>query len=233
MQQDLLAYLRGNAYPGRGIAAGRGTGGRYDMAVYFIMGRSVNSRNRVFEPTEDGIRTAPYDPAKLQDPSLVIYHPVRRYNGLLIVTNGDQTDTIRDALAANGSFRSALDTRTFEPDAPNYTPRISALIDPDGSFQMAILKSDGGSPDRCVREYYDYAPQPGEGRFLSTYAHDGAPLPSFAGAPMEVALPKLPGPWFTAVWQSLDAENRVALFGWSRDRETGEESCTIINGKDI
>ena len=193
---DFLAYLRGNPYPGRGIAVGR------NRAYYFIMGRSENSRNRVFEETEDGIRTRAYDESKLTDPSLIIYHPVRRTARGLIVTNGDQTDTIRSF----GGFRRALMTRAFEPDAPNYTPRISAMLYNDGTFDLSILKraADGG----CIREFFAYEGCPeGEGYFLSTYQGDGKPLPSFAGEPMRVDMPEP-----EAVWQALNADNRVALY---------------------
>jgi len=193
---DFLAYLRGNPYPGRGIAVGR------NRAYYFIMGRSENSRNRVFEETEDGIRTRAYDESKLTDPSLIIYHPVRRTARGLIVTNGDQTDTIRSF----GGFRRALMTRAFEPDAPNYTPRISAMLYNDGTFDLSILKraADGG----CIREFFAYEGCPeGEGYFLSTYQGDGSPLPSFAGEPMRVDMPEP-----EAVWQALNADNKVALY---------------------
>ncbi len=193
---DFLSFLRGNPYPGRGIAVG------HERVYYFIMGRSENSRNRVFEETEDGIRTRAFDESKMTDPSLVIYHPVRRTERGLIVTNGDQTDTIRDM----GDFRAALMTRTFEPDAPNWTPRISAMLCGDGSFELSILKR---SPDgRCVREFFAYEGcAPGEGRFLSTYRGDGNPLPSFAGEPMEIDLPEP-----EAVWDALDGANKVALY---------------------
>ena len=201
---DFLAYLRGNPYPGRGIAVGR------NRAYYFIMGRSENSRNRVFEETEDGIRTRAYDESKLTDPSLIIYHPVRRTARGLIVTNGDQTDTIRSF----GGFRRALMTRAFEPDAPNYTPRISAMLYNDGTFDLSILKraADGG----CIREFFAYEGCPeGEGYFLSTYQGDGSPLPSFAGEPMRVDMPEP-----EAVWQALNADNRVALYACVKGKVT-------------
>ena len=193
---DLLALLRGNPYPGRGIVAGSG------RVYYFIMGRSENSRNRVFEATEDGIRTRACDESRVTDPSLIIYHPVRRTERGLIVTNGDQTDTIRDV----GDFRAALMTRSFEPDAPNWTPRISALLRRDGSFELSILKR---APDgRCVREFFAYEGcAAGEGRFLSTYRCDGDPLPSFEGEPLAVSLPEP-----EAVWDALNPDNKVALY---------------------
>ncbi len=192
---DFLAFLKNNAYPGRGIAVGR------DRVYYFIMGRSVNSRNRVFTLTEDGIRTEAYDPSKLSDPSLIIYHPVRRVEGALIVTNGDQTDTIRDF----GDFRAALMTREYEPDEPNWTPRISALCRDDGSFELSILKRVQG---RCLREFFNYAGcDEGKGFFMSTYQGDGNPLPSFAGEPMEIDMPEP-----DAVWAALNSENKVSLY---------------------
>ncbi|MCD8358115.1 MAG: IMP cyclohydrolase, partial [Oscillospiraceae bacterium] len=176
---DLLELLRGNPYPGRGIAVGK------NIVYYFIMGRSENSRNRIFERTEDGIRTKAFDESKVQDPSLIIYHPVRQTALGLIVTNGDQTDTVRDM----GDFRAALMTRQFEPDEPNWTPRISALCRPDGSFELSILKraADGS----CLREFFCYEGcEPGCGYFISTYQGDGSPLPSFAGEPIPVTLPE-------------------------------------------
>ena len=193
---DLLLFLKSNPYPGRGIVIGS------DRVYYFIMGRSENSRNRVFVKTEDGIRTKAFDPSKLTDPSLVIYHPVRAVNGNLIVTNGDQTDTIVEA----GDFRAALMTRTYEPDAPHYTPRISSILRADGSFELSILKrGPGGS---CLREFFSYEDVPaGVGYFLSTYAGPGEPLPSYSGEPMEIALPE-PG----EVWAALNPDNKVALY---------------------
>ena len=192
---DFLEFLRGNPYPGRGIAVGR------DRVYYFIMGRSDNSRNRVFTATEDGIRTEAHDPARLRDPSLIIYHPVRRMPGALIVTNGDQTDTIRDA----GDFCKALMTREYEPDEPNWTPRISALCRDDGSFALSILKRQDG---RCLREFFCYEGcDAGRGRFISTYQGNGSPLPSFSGEPMEITMPEP-----EAVWAALNADNKVSLY---------------------
>jgi len=200
---DFLAFLRGNPYPGRGIAVGK------DRVYYFIMGRSENSRNRIFERTEDGIRTRAFDESRVTDPSLIIYHPVRRTPRGLIVTNGDQTDTIRDV----GDFRKALMTRTYEPDEPNYTPRISALCRPDGSFELSILKRSGG---RCLRAFFCYEGcEEGRGRFLSTYQGDGNPLPSFAGEPLDIDLPEP-----DEVWRALNAENKVALYACVNGTET-------------
>ena len=213
-KQSLPALLRANPYPGRGILLGRSADGRYAVAAYFIMGRSANSRNRVFTETEDGIRTQAHDPSQMTDPSLIIYHPVRQVGRGLIVTNGDQTDTIRDWIAAGKPFDQALQTREFEPDAPNYTPRISGLLSPDGSFKLSILKSADGDPSCCLRHFYTYDhPLPGEGRFLHTYWGDGNPLPSFEGEPTRVAL-DAPTPEALAdeLWESLNGDNKVSLF---------------------
>ena len=192
---DLLKLLSSNPYPGRGIVVGR------DRVYYFIMGRSENSRNRIFSRTEDGIRTEAFDASKMSDPSLIIYHPVRETEDGLIVTNGNQTDTIRDF----GDFREALMTREYEPDAPNFTPRISAMIYPDGSFEMSILKYDNG---RCLREFFCYEGcEEGEGRFISTYQGDGSPLPSFSGEPLAVTMPEP-----EEVWAALNKDNKVSLY---------------------
>ena len=199
--QDLIELLKGNPYPGRGIVVGK------DRVYYFIMGRSVNSRNRVFVETEDGIRTEAHDPSQMVDPSLIIYHPVRRAGDNLIVTNGDQTDTI----AQMGDFRAACMTREYEPDAPNYTPRISAIIHADDSFEISILKhaadvADG--TDRCLREFFAYEGcDEDAGYFISTYQGDGNPLPSVAGEPIRVSMPDP-----DAVWEALNADNKVSLY---------------------
>ena len=213
-KQSLPALLRGNHYPGRGILLGRSADGQSAVAAYFIMGRSENSRNRVFVETEDGIRTQAHDPAKMTDPSLIIYHPVRQIGRGLIVTNGDQTDTIRDYLLQGRTFQEALRSREFEPDGPNYTPRISGLLSPDGSFQLSILKSADGDPACCCRYFYLYdAPLPGEGRFLHTYQGDGDPLPSFQGEPVRVALDApTPEDLAAELWEALHPENKVSLF---------------------
>ena len=213
-KQSLPALMRGNPYPGRGILLGRSADGQSAVAAYFIMGRSENSRNRVFVETEDGIRTQAHDPAKMTDPSLIIYHPVRQIGRGLIVTNGDQTDTIRDYLLQGRTFQEALRSREFEPDGPNYTPRISGLLSPDGSFQLSILKSADGDPACCCRYFYLYdAPLPGEGRFLHTYQGDGDPLPSFQGEPVRVALDApTPEDLAAELWEALHPENKVSLF---------------------
>lgn len=213
-KSDLTALLRDNPYPGRGIVLGRSADGAFAIAAYFIMGRSENSRNRVFVPTEDGIRTQAHDPAKMTDPSLIIYHPVRMAGRGLIVTNGDQTDTVRDYILSGRTFVEALKSRTFEPDDPNFTPRISGLLSPDGSFQLSILKSADGNPACCCRCFYHYdAPLAGEGRFIHTYQGDGSPLPSFEGEPVRIALED-PNPDALAdrVWTALNPDNKVSLF---------------------
>lgn len=228
---NLLDLLRNNPYPGRGIVLGKSADGKQAVAVYFIMGRSENSRNRVFVPTEDGIRTEARDPSKMTDPSLIIYHPVRKVGNELIVTNGDQTDTVRDYLLEGRTFAGALKSRAFEPDAPNYTPRISGLLSPDGSFQLSILKSAEGNPDCCCRYFYHYdAPLPGEGRFLHTYLGDGNPLPSFAGDPERVALDAgTPEELAEQVWEALNPENKVSLFVRFVDLSDGSHRDVIRN----
>lgn len=228
---NLLDLLRNNPYPGRGIVLGKSADGKQAVAVYFIMGRSENSRNRIFTPTEDGIRTEAADVAKMTDPSLIIYHPVRKVGNELIVTNGDQTDTVRDYLLEGRTFAEALKTRTFEPDGPNWTPRISGLLSLDGGFQLSILKSAEGNPDCCCRYFYHYdAPLPGEGRFLHTYLGDGNPLPSFAGDPERVALDAgTPEELAEQVWEALNPENKVSLFVRFVDLSDGSHRDVIRN----
>ena len=211
---NLTNLLETNAYPGRGIVLGRTADNQYAVAAYFIMGRSENSRNRVFTETEDGIRTEAHDPSKMVDPSLIIYHPVRKVGGNLVVTNGDQTDTIRDFLLEGKSFGQSLHTREFEPDGPNYTPRISGIISPDGSFKLSILKSADSDPSCCHRFFYTYdKPLAGEGRFIHTYMGDGNPLPSFEGEPKRVVL-DAPNAETLAdqIWNALNPDNKVSLF---------------------
>lgn len=228
---NLLDLLKNNPYPGRGIVLGKSADGKSAVAAYFIMGRSENSRNRVFVPTEDGIRTEAADPAKMTDPSLIIYHPVRQAGRDLVVTNGDQTDTVRDYILAGRTFAEALKTRTFEPDAPNYTPRISGLLSPDGSFQLSILKSAEGNPSCCCRYFYHYdAPLAGEGRFLHTYQGDGDPLPSFEGEPERVSLDAgTPEALADQVWEALNPENKVSLFVRFVDLGDGSHRDVIRN----
>ncbi len=229
---DMTAYLQDNPYPGRGIMLGRSADSKYAVIAYFIMGRSENSRNRVFEETEDGIRTKAFDESKMTDPSLIIYHPVRWMdNGITIVTNGDQTDTIRDNILAGHCYRHALNTRTFEPDGPNYTPRISGVVKPNGSYDLSILKSLDGDPACACRYFYEYdAPKAGVGHFIHTYESDGSPLPSFEGEPRRVSVAAPDAETLAEeLWLALNEDNRVSLFVRYIDLETGEDETSIIN----
>lgn len=229
--QSLGALLGANPYPGRGIVLGRSADNRASVAAYFIMGRSENSRNRVFAVTNDGIRTKAFDATKMKDPSLIIYHPVRLLDGSLIVTNGDQTDTIWDALKQGQSFQTALSERSFEQDPPHYTPRISGLLSRNGAFQLSILKSAEGRPECPCRYFYSYqSPPAGEGRFIHTYAGDGEPLPSFDGEPIRVKL-EAPNAETLAngIWDALNHENRVSLFVRYTNLSDGTFEDKIIN----
>lgn len=225
--------LKGNEYPGRGIVIGRSADGKYAVTAYFIMGRSANSRNRVFVTEQEGIRTQAFDPTKLEDPSLIIYAPVRVLGNDTIVTNGDQTDTIYDGLQQGLTFEQSLRSREFEPDGPNYTPRISGVMHVEnGSFDysMSILKSNNGDPSCCNRYTFSYDnPKAGEGRFLHTYEHDGNPLPSFGGEPKVVAIPDDMDAFTEMLWESLDANNKVSLFVRYIDIATGEYETRIVN----
>ena len=229
---DMVEYLQNNPYPGRGIMLGRSADNKSAVIAYFIMGRSENSRNRVFEETEDGIRTRAFDESKMTDPSLIIYHPVRRMdNGVIIVTNGDQTDTIRDNILAGHCYRHALNTRTFEPDGPNYTPRISGVVKPNGSYDLSILKSLDGDPACACRYFYEYdAPKAGVGHFIHTYESDGSPLPSFEGEPRRVSVTAPDAETLAEeLWLALNEDNKVSLFVRYIDLETGEDETSIIN----
>ncbi len=229
---DMVEYLQNNPYPGRGIMLGRSADNKSAVIAYFIMGRSENSRNRVFEETEDGIRTRAFDESKMTDPSLIIYHPVRRMdNGVIIVTNGDQTDTIRDNILAGHCYRHALNTRTFEPDGPNYTPRISGVVKPNGSYDLSILKSLDGDPACACRYFFEYeAPRAGVGHFIHTYERDGSPLPSFEGEPRRVAITAPDAETLAGdLWLALNEDNRVSLFVRYIDLETGDDETSIIN----
>ena len=232
---NLSTLLRENSYPGRGIVIGRTADGKKSAVAYFIMGRSQNSRNRIFTKTEDGIRTEAFDPSKMVDPSLIIYRPVRRLGDRLIVTNGDQTDTVYDAVKAGGSFEDALRTRTFEPDGPNWTPRISGMTSHTGagefSVQLSILKSADGNGDYCQRYFFDYPRFPaGEGRFLHTYQRDGSPIPSFQGEPERVAIAASGAKaWAEELWESLNGDNKVSLYVVLTDAASGARDEAIIN----
>lgn len=228
---SLATELKENAYPGRGIVIGRSKDGSKAVTAYFIMGRSENSRNRVFKEKENGdIYTEAFDPAKCEDPLLIIYNAVRDCGKSLAVTNGDQTDTIYDAIAAGGSFESGLRTREFEPDAPNFTPRISAILDFDGgySYKMSILKSAANGAV-CNRFFYEYASVAGEGRFIHTYEHDGNPLPTFEGEPRLVAIPDDIEAFTTEIWNALDENNKISLYVRYTDLESGKYTAKLIN----
>lgn len=231
--QNIDKLLSTNPYPGRGIVTGLSADGKNAVIAYFIMGRSENSRNRVFTNDGEGIRTEAADPAKLTDPSLIIYSPVRVYGSDTIVTNGDQTDTIYDFIARGDSFQSALETRTFEPDGPNWTPRISGMVtvkDGSANYRLSILKSSDGNGESTRRYYFTY-PQPvaGEGHFIHTYRCDGSPIPSFEGEPVKVAIPNDKTEFENLLWNSLNTDNKVSLFVRYIDLATGKPSDTIIN----
>ncbi len=230
---SLEQELKENAYPGRGIVIGRSADGKKAVTAYFIMGRSSNSRNRIFAVEGEGIRTEAFDPSKLEDPSLIIYAPVRVLNNLTIVTNGDQTDTVYDGMKSGLTFEQSLRSREFEPDGPNYTPRISGLMKIENgeyAYEMSILKSNNGNPDSCNRYSYSYEnPAAGEGRFIHTYMHDGNPLPSFEGEPKVVAIDGDIDAFTDMVWRSLNSENKVSLFVRYIDIETGKYETRIVN----
>jgi len=229
---SLEKELKGNTYPGRGIVVGKSEDGKSAVTAYFIMGRSSNSRNRVFVEEGEGIRTQAFDPSKLEDPSLIIYAPVRVLDGKTIVTNGDQTDTVFDGLKEGLTFEESLRSREFEPDGPNYTPRISALLhnETDYYFEMSILKSNDGDPSSCNRYTYVYSnPCARQGRFIHTYLTDGSPLPSFEGEPKKVKLSGSIDEFADMLWTSLNEDNKVSLFVRYIDLETGKAETRIIN----
>lgn len=230
--KSISEALGGNAYPGRGIILGKSEDGNNAAIAYFIMGRSENSRNRVFVEDGRGLRTKAFDESKVKDPSLIIYSPVRVLDGAVIVTNGDQTDTIYESLMRGETFEDALRKRTFEPDAPNFTPRISGLAELGGKFgyRLSILKSAGGNPASAERFFYEYAdPVNGEGRLLHTYSGDGDPLPSFEGEPTAVSVPSDVDAFTREIWESLNADNRVSLFTRYVSLKTGLSETRIVN----
>jgi IMP cyclohydrolase len=234
MQKISLAEdLAGNAYPGRGIVIGKSADGKYAVTAYFIMGRSANSRNRVFVEDGEGIRTQAFDPSKLEDPSLIIYAPVRVLGNKTIVTNGDQTDTIYELMDKQQTFEQALRTREFEPDAPNFTPRISGIMHVENgsyNYAMSILKSSDGDPSACNRYTFAYQnPKAGEGHFIHTYMGDGNPLPSFEGEPVRVAVEEDIDSFTKTIWDNLNAENKVSLFVRYIDIATGQYESRIVN----
>ncbi len=225
--------LSGCTYPGRGILIGKSEDGKKAVCAYFIMGRSENSRNRVFVEDGQGIRTQAFDPSKLLDPSLIIYAPVRVLGNKTIVTNGDQTDTIYELMNQEYTFEQALQTREFEPDAPNYTPRISGIINIDNgaySYKMSILKSNHGNPDACNRYTFSYSnPIDGEGHYIHTYMGDGNPLPSFEGEPTLVAISGDIHTFTETIWENLNLDNKVSLFVRYIDIATGKYETVIMN----
>ena len=231
--QSLVNELSGCDYPGRGIVIGRSEDGTKAVTAYFIMGRSENSRNRVFVEDGEGIRTQAFDPSKLSDPSLIIYAPVRVLGDKTIVTNGDQTDTVYDLMKQGKTFEESLRTREFEPDGPNYTPRISVLMTVSSGkyeYAMSILKSHNGNPDQCDRYTFSYdAPVAGEGHFIHTYMKDGNPLPSFEGEPTWVKISGNIDEFTDMIWNNLNQDNKVSLFVRYIDIATGEYETRIIN----
>ena len=235
---DLSKLLSENEYPGRGIVIGKSKDGKKAMIAYFIMGRSENSRNRVFEEFDGGMRTKAFDESKLVDPSLIIYNPFLTLENIDIITNGDQTDTVYNYIKENGddgfSFDKALFTREFEPDSPNFTPRISGMITyafdkKDFTYKLSILKSANGNPEVCNRYFYSYSPLNGIGHFIHTYSHNGNPIPSFYGEPEEVELPATASELADLVWKNLNEDNKVSLFVRSFDLENGKVEQMIIN----
>ena len=230
---DLQKEIGSTSYPGRGIVIGTSEEGKYAVCAYFIMGRSENSRNRVFVEDGEGIRTQAFDPSKMEDPSLIIYAPVRVLGNSTIVTNGDQTDTVYDLMKEGKTFEESLRTREFEPDAPNYTPRISGLMNVENGkydFAMSILKSNNGDPSQCLRFTYTYDnPKAGEGYFIHTYMQDGNPLPSFEGEPTRVSIAGDIDTFTNNVWNALNADNKVSLFTRYIEIATGKYETRIIN----
>ena len=229
--KDLNAVLGANSYPGRGIVIGKTADGRHAAFAYFIMGRSENSRNRVFVEKENELVIYPFDESKVEDPSLIIYSPVKRVWNKWIVTNGDQTDTVEAALLAGDSFESALEKREFEPDAPNFTPRISGLIDLEGRFRykLSILKSADEKGSACNRFSFSYEPVDGLGHFIHTYEHDGTPIPTFTGEPERVKIPNDIQAFADALWNNLNENNKISLYVRYTDLTTGKYEKVLFN----
>lgn len=229
---DISALTEGNSYVGRGIVIGKTADGKKACSAYFIMGRSANSRNRVFTMRDDVLYTEPFDASKVEDPSLIIYAAMRRYENKLIVTNGDQTDTVYEGLKAGKGFSEALTARCFEPDAPNLTPRISGMIsfnDNDFTYEMSILKSADADGTACNRYTFSFAALPGLGHFIHTYVCDGNPIPTFQGEPERVAVPDDIDAFTETLWSSLDKDNKISLFVRYTDLESGECEDRLIN----
>jgi len=229
---DIAELVRDNSYVGRGIVIGKSADGKSAVSAYFIMGRSANSRNRIFEERDGALFTAPFDASKVEDPSLIIYPAMRKYENKLIVTNGDQTDTIYEGLKNGKCMKGALKSRCFEPDAPNLTPRISGVLEfADGgfSYEMSILKSADQGGTACNRFTFSYEPLCGLGHFIHTYVGDGNPLPSFQGEPERVAIPDSIDEFTDSLWDGLNHENRISLYVRYTDLETGKEENRLIN----
>ena len=231
---NIGALLAGNTYPGRGVIMGKSADGRYAVTAYFIMGRSANSRNRVFveKPDAHEVIIYPFDASKVEDPSLIIYSPVRVWENKLIVTNGDQTDTIYNFIKEGKSFEEALETRCFEPDPPNFTPRISGMITftkSDFTYKMSILKSADPEGTACNRHTYSYAALPGIGHFIHTYMCDGNPIPTFCTEPERIYIPNDIDSFTADIWDNLNEQNKISMYVRYVDLETGEEQNRMIN----
>ena len=230
--QNLGENLKNNTYPGRGIVVGKSADGKNAVIAYFIMGRSENSRNRIFTENGEEVIIHPFDASKVEDPSLIIYSPIRKYENTLIVTNGDQTDTIYDGLVAGKAFEVALRSREFEPDRPNFTPRISAALDfanNDFTYKMSILKSADAEGSACNRYTFEYASLAGLGHFIHTYNCDGNPIPTFTGEPERVAIPDDIDSFCELIWNNLNENNKISLYVRYTDLETGEITNRMIN----
>ena len=229
---DIVKQVEGNSYVGRGIVIGKSADGKKACTAYFIMGRSANSRNRIFTEKNGEVFTEPFDVSKVEDPSLIIYAAIRKFENKLIVTNGDQTDTIYDFIKEGKGFREALNTREFEPDAPNFTPRISGMAtfrDGDFSYEMSILKSIDEKGSACARYTYDYPSIAGLGHFIHTYVCDGNPIPTFQGEPERVAIPDDIDAFTNALWNALDEDNKISLYVRYTDLASGKEENRMIN----
>ena len=229
---NLTDILKVNTYPGRGIVIGKTADGKNAVSIYFIMGRSENSRNRVFKVNGEDITIYPFDESKVSDPSLIIYSPVRKFENKLIVTNGDQTDTVYDHLLKGESFEAALDTREFEPDAPHFTPRISGMLEfnkNDFTYKMNILKSADAEGSACSRYTFNYPGVAGVGHFIHTYNCDGNPLPTFTGEPERISLGNDIDEITKSVWENLDENNKISMFVRFTNLETGKTDTRIVN----
>ncbi len=231
-KDDVRTLIEGNSYVGRGIIIGKSEDGTKACFAYFIMGRSVNSRNRIFVEKGDEVVIYPFDESKVEDPSLIIYSPVRKIGNHVIVTNGNQTDTVYDAVKAGGIFSAALATREFEPDGPNFTPRISGMLtfeNNDFTYEMSILKSIDEQGSDCCRYTYSYPSKAGLGHFIHTYICDGNPIPTFCGEPERVSIPNDIDEFKSEIWNSLDSENKISLYVRYIDLNTGEAQNRMIN----